>query len=99
MPEVGQQTFICPLTKKTLVTPFRSTKCGHVYSQEAILTHIKNVKKKGREARCPVAGCNHTVDLKNLEADVDIERQLKRKKVHLDKDDDVDDDEEEYTQL
>ena len=100
MPEVGQQTLICPITKQTLVSPVRSNKCGHVYSKEAILLHIKNIKKKGRNLpSCPVAGCSHTVDLNDLERDVDIERQLKRKKIHLDKEDDVDDEEEEYTQL
>jgi SUMO ligase MMS21 Smc5/6 complex component len=93
--ESSTQTLICPLTKQTLVEPIRSTKCGHVYSKAAIMAHIKNTKKKGGGTGCPVAGCSHTVDISILERDIDVERQLKRRKVH----EEEDEEEEGYTQL
>ena len=91
---VGEDNLICPITKQLLVEPMKSTKCGHSYSKEPIMQYMKS--RRGRPAKCPVAGCSQLVTVDGLVQDVEAERKLKKRKVIVD---DQEEEEDDYTQL
>jgi hypothetical protein len=65
----------CPLTSMLLEEPVKSKNCGHTYSKQAILNHLR-VRKQ-----CPVAGCNnHTLNESQLEPDQEKEMQVRRER-------------------
>eukprot|EP01114_Cavostelium_apophysatum_P009018 TRINITY_DN22093_c0_g1_i1.p1 TRINITY_DN22093_c0_g1~~TRINITY_DN22093_c0_g1_i1.p1 ORF type:complete len:253 (+),score=41.77 TRINITY_DN22093_c0_g1_i1:70-759(+) len=68
-----------PITRSEFVDPVKNTNCGHVYSRESILHHIKSAgRRKG--ATCPVAGCNKAVSKDVLVDAPDIAAKIKRQK-------------------
>eukprot|EP00088_Acartia_fossae_P054006 TRINITY_DN6169_c0_g2_i3.p1 TRINITY_DN6169_c0_g2~~TRINITY_DN6169_c0_g2_i3.p1 ORF type:complete len:204 (+),score=12.50 TRINITY_DN6169_c0_g2_i3:40-651(+) len=46
-----------PITKKEIVNPWKNKYCGHVYEKETILAWIKSTRSRGKEVKCPYAGC------------------------------------------
>ncbi|KAI6649798.1 hypothetical protein LOD99_6587 [Oopsacas minuta] len=70
-----QVSTICPLTQQQLRSPMKNTRCGHVYSRQAILAHIR-AKKGG--AQCPASGCAAGVVIDELSADREMENRMKR---------------------
>ena len=69
-----QVSTICPLTQQQLKSPMKNTRCGHVYSRQAIQAHIR-VKKSG--AQCPSSGCAAGVATADLMVDREMETRLK----------------------
>lgn len=49
----------CPITLKDIVKPFRNRHCRHVFEKDAVLAHIRNIKRNGGAAACAVAGCRN----------------------------------------
>jgi hypothetical protein len=65
----------CPLTSMLLEEPVKSKHCGHTYSKQAILSHLR-VRKQ-----CPVAGCNNnTLTESQLEPDQETEILVRRER-------------------
>ncbi|KAG7361232.1 zinc-finger MIZ type domain containing protein [Nitzschia inconspicua] len=95
----------CPLTAVLMEDPVKNKFCGHSYSREAIMNHIRFSGGR-KKCVCPVAGCtNRTVDESQLEEDKLTEtlvrrykkrQQLSQKSQHsaLDLDEEEDDDDE-----
>jgi len=75
----GAASLKCPITGRFLEQPLKNKACGHVYSHEGIMSHIR---AKGRAAcPCPVGGCaNQNVTLQQLEKDVEMEMAVRRQK-------------------
>jgi len=74
----GGASLKCPVTGRLIEDPVKNTVCGHVYSREGIMSHIR---AKGQHARCPVTGCGHgPVTLAQLEKDVETELAVNREK-------------------
>lgn len=66
--------FVCPITKAPFVNPMRNTKCGHVYSHDAIMQMLH----RKPYIACPVAGCAGNVTKSDLEHDDETEHNMKR---------------------
>ena len=60
--------------------PVKSTACGHCFSRQGILQHIKTCKKDRKECLCPMPGCNNPIQEAQLEVDVGLQRIIKRVK-------------------
>ncbi|XP_011402477.2 PREDICTED: E3 SUMO-protein ligase NSE2-like [Amphimedon queenslandica] len=73
-----QRSLTCPITLKDLEKPVKNTTCGHIYSKDAVLAHVRS-RPAGR-AKCPVGGCPEMILEHNLEADKDTERALRRQR-------------------
>lgn len=69
-----ENNLMCPITRKLLVEPVKNPVCGHLYSKEAILAHMKANKRKG--TKCPVAGC--AADVTQLEEDREVSYRVER---------------------
>lgn len=68
----------CPFMTTLMVDPVKNKVCGHSYSKEAILNHIR----KSRSPSCPVAGCsNRHVTQEQLEDDRETARLIRREQV------------------
>ena len=65
----------CPLTQQQLKSPVKNPRCGHVYSRQAILQHIR---AKKASAQCPASGCVAQVVSVELSKDSDMEARLRR---------------------
>jgi SUMO ligase MMS21 Smc5/6 complex component len=70
----------CPITRTFMEDPVRNKKCGHVYSEAAIMINLRHTKE------CPVAGCsNRSVSVSQLEHDeltaIKVRRAKKREKL------------------
>ena len=64
----------CPLTQSDFVEPMKSDICQHTFSKEAILSYLKNQRRK-----CPVAGCGETITKDSLVPDREMVRNLNKK--------------------
>jgi len=74
-PTTQASTLKCPITQSFLEHPVKHVKCGHVFSRDAILQHIRNDK------RCPVPGCaTGNIRPEELKADAEIAREVQRAK-------------------
>lgn len=73
-----KKKIICPISRCPFVNPVKkyllqlfiivSTLCNHTYSREAIMSMLN-----GRQSvKCPVAGCNQNVSVRNLVTDEDM---------------------------
>ena len=69
-----QVSTICPITQQQLKSPMKNTRCGHVYSKQAIQAHIQ-AKKSG--AQCPASGCAAGVATADLVVDKETESRLR----------------------
>lgn len=67
----------CPITTKLLDDPVTNIVCGHAYSKQAILQHLRVAKGK----QCPVAGCR-TVNISpsHLKHDIKLTQLVRRQK-------------------
>ncbi|XP_050075651.1 E3 SUMO-protein ligase NSE2-like [Anopheles maculipalpis] len=67
---------IDPITKRPLEVPVRNKQCNHVYEK----TTMEQLLKRNPRTRCPIMGCaaQGYVQLKLLEVDVKLQRQLMR---------------------
>ncbi|KAJ6232536.1 hypothetical protein M0813_04752 [Anaeramoeba flamelloides] len=70
--EVSERTLKCPLTMKVFKQPMRSKKCGHTYEKSAIIKYLSNSTKG-----CPVSACSFQVSTKDLERNIEMERQVR----------------------
>ena len=68
-------TLKCPLTQDILEDPYKSKVCSHVFSKRAIENHLRRGPK-----HCPVAGCGKTIQLNDLEEDLETAYMVKRLK-------------------
>jgi hypothetical protein len=74
-PTTQVSTLKCPITQSFLEDPVKHVTCGHVFSQKAILNHIRG------DRRCPVPGCaTKNIQPDQLHPDAEIVRQVKRAK-------------------
>ncbi|XP_075045615.1 E3 SUMO-protein ligase NSE2-like [Mixophyes fleayi] len=56
-----------PITQLETVNPVENKVCGHTYQREAIERMIENKLQKGKSARCPKIGCDHSeMSISNL---------------------------------
>lgn len=80
LPTVGDSVsqLKCPIMGTLMEDPVRNTFCGHVYSKQAILQHLK------RDKRCPVFGCNNVqVTRQQLEDDRETVQSVRREKIRI----------------
>ncbi|KAI9204737.1 uncharacterized protein BJ171DRAFT_474948 [Polychytrium aggregatum] len=71
----GTETFLCPITKRTLVDPHTSQSCRHSYSGAAILELLKS--SRNGQMECPVAGCEYYVTRGSLKQDQYLTMRIK----------------------
>jgi len=69
-----EESFVCPITTKTLEEPVRNAKCKHYYEKHAIL----QILNKGNPFTCPNIGCSQTVVKSDLKDALDITRKIAR---------------------
>jgi len=72
-----EESFVCPITTKTLEDPVRSTKCKHYYEKNAIFAILKK-HHAGNPFTCPNIGCNQTISKGDLKDAMDITRKIAR---------------------
>eukprot|EP00088_Acartia_fossae_P043160 TRINITY_DN4542_c0_g1_i14.p1 TRINITY_DN4542_c0_g1~~TRINITY_DN4542_c0_g1_i14.p1 ORF type:complete len:347 (-),score=28.50 TRINITY_DN4542_c0_g1_i14:127-1167(-) len=46
-----------PITKKQIVNPWKNKNCEHVYEKATIFSWIKSARSRGKDVKCPYAGC------------------------------------------
>ena len=70
----------CPLAKTLMVDPVKNKKCGHSFSKQAILHHIRKYRQNHRkEATCPIGGCNVKLKEADFEPNADLEKAIRKK--------------------
>lgn len=57
--------------------PVKNKLCGHTYSRKAAISHIQRMREK---AKCPVAGCKHSISLVDLEENNVVAFEIRQKK-------------------
>eukprot|EP01130_Rhizamoeba_saxonica_P017572 TRINITY_DN8551_c0_g1_i2.p1 TRINITY_DN8551_c0_g1~~TRINITY_DN8551_c0_g1_i2.p1 ORF type:complete len:243 (-),score=64.41 TRINITY_DN8551_c0_g1_i2:44-724(-) len=62
----------CPITREVMTDPVRNDPCGHAYSREAIMQHLRKSKK------CPIAACSSLVSKNSLSDDPVLATKIKR---------------------
>lgn len=72
--ETTLQPTVCPLTQSTFVAPVSNPDCGHTYSRDA----IRQMAGGRASIPCPVMGCNRTVTISRLQANLEMERRINR---------------------
>ncbi|ELP85237.1 hypothetical protein EIN_083790 [Entamoeba invadens IP1] len=80
-------TFICPLTKRRFVEPYKSKVCGHIFSKDAIFNLIGHVK----QMKCPFAGCDKMVTKDDFQLDYETVHAMEREANTKMSEDDSDD--------
>lgn len=73
------QNYKDPISFTWLEKPVRSHACKHVYSRESITSLIRQ-SYNGTSAPCPVAGCNKTIVLSELQDDPQLERRVQQQR-------------------
>jgi hypothetical protein len=69
------QNLKCPLSLTLFVDPVKNKVCGHVYSKNAIIQHLKRSKV------CPLSGCTNThVTQSQLEVDMETAQLVRRER-------------------
>ena len=68
----AQVSYLFIITQVASAIPAYSAACGHSYSEQGILAHLKRSKK------CPVAGCQAVIVDQKLERDVEMEVMISR---------------------
>ncbi|XP_075067822.1 E3 SUMO-protein ligase NSE2 [Mixophyes fleayi] len=69
--------FTCPITQLEMVNPVKNKVCGHSYEREAIERMIENKLQKGKSARCPQIGCDHSkMNISDLVPDNALKRAI-----------------------
>lgn len=67
----------CPITTKLMEDPVRNSLCGHTYSKEAILQHLRVSRRK----ECPVAGCSAVnISPRHLTEDIGLTQLVRRRR-------------------
>lgn len=80
---VAASTLKCPLTGTLLENPVKNSVCGHAYSKEAILDHLR--RRGTKEKVCPMVGChNRAVTLQQLVPDLELTQLVRRQKRRTD---------------
>ena len=75
--EEDPEEFLDPWTRKVMVEPVRSRKCGHLYSSETVTRHLERSSKTSRRLQCPVPGCdNDDVRHSDLGLDVSVRQRI-----------------------
>lgn len=69
------ESFLCPLTTKTLVEPVGAGCCSSHYEKKAILAVLK---KNPQGYPCPCIGCNHVLKKEHLKDAPDVARKIAR---------------------
>jgi hypothetical protein len=70
------RSLVCPITRILFDEPVKNTACGHTYSRQAVLTHIR-ARPVGK-AKCPVGGCPAVILERNLVDDGEMDRAVRR---------------------
>ena len=63
----------CPISLEEMVNPYKSTRCGHIYEKDAVLSYMKSYRKKPNKRKdssvpCPIPGCSKKIKEEYLEA-------------------------------
>lgn len=73
------QALTCPIMGTLMQDPVKSKLCGHAYSRQGIMQHLKSSAGRNGVTSCPVAGCNNrALSQAQLENDVEIEMKIRR---------------------
>lgn len=65
--------WICPMTRTAMVDPVTSQTCGHSFSKEAILVHLRSKRT------CPVPGClNRSMTPSELKENLELAQHVRR---------------------
>jgi hypothetical protein len=76
-PSSNAQSFNCPIMATLMQDPVKSKVCGHSYSRQGILQHLR--AGRGGVNSCPVAGCqNRSLDKHQLETDAETAMKIRR---------------------
>ncbi|ORX69045.1 hypothetical protein DL89DRAFT_224432 [Linderina pennispora] len=68
-------TYKCPISMAWLNNPVTSRTCKHSYSKDSIMSMLR---ARHGSCPCPVAGCSHTVNVRDLQPDRLLERKVAR---------------------
>ena len=69
----NSQGLKCPITSQLMHTAVRNKTCGHVYSKEGIIHHLRN------SCECPLPGCSNThLSMSQLEEDVEMQMNVRK---------------------
>ncbi|OQR81930.1 hypothetical protein THRCLA_11278 [Thraustotheca clavata] len=71
------QSLLCPITQMEMTEPVQNRACGHTYSKNGIVAHLR--RKNG----CPIAGCREKVTMDSLERNVEMEVLIARKQQRI----------------
>ncbi|KAI9504918.1 zinc-finger of the MIZ type in Nse subunit-domain-containing protein [Coemansia spiralis] len=66
-------TYKCPITASWLTDPVTSKVCKHSFSRDAIVDYIRG---HHGSCPCPVGGCSHRIQLRDLHQDKVLERKV-----------------------
>merc|ERR1712129_656364 len=71
---------ICPISLLPMVTPYKSTICGHVFEKQVILNYIEKMKRGKRNyVKCPASTCSKKIKAEDFEEIVDNNNKKRRR--------------------
>ncbi|KAA8498005.1 hypothetical protein FVE85_5590 [Porphyridium purpureum] len=67
----------CPITQGPLDDAVQNIECGHYYSRDGIMAHVRSAAREARDPLCVWAGCNKKIEIDNLEPAHRVMRELR----------------------
>ncbi|XP_054712178.1 E3 SUMO-protein ligase NSE2-like [Uloborus diversus] len=64
------ETYLDPLTKKTIEDPVKSRLCNHAYERSSIMKFLQKSRK------CPYSGCHRVLRREDLVEDLELKKKL-----------------------